>query len=237
MHNGQELAFYSKKVREIDNDLVPSMQVTNIWTDTPYEGIAAEGGVKLKGGKKPEKLLQRIIALNTDPGDLVLDYHLGSGTTAAVAHKMGRRYIGIEQLDYGCNSPLVRLRKVIDGDKSGISKSVGWKGGGSFVYVELAQQGEQLMSELQDAAAKDEINRVLTRATERGLLRPSVLPSQLMSSNSEFEQLSPDDQKQVVAELIDKNRLYVNASDVDDEDLGLSDDDIAFTKSFYEKSE
>lgn len=237
VHNGQELAFYSKKVREIDNELVPSMQVTNIWTDTPYEGIAAEGGVKLKGGKKPEKLLQRIIALNTDPGDLVLDYHLGSGTTAAVAHKMGRRYIGIEQLDYGCNSPLVRLRKVIDGDKSGISKSVGWKGGGSFVYVELAQQGEQLMSELQDAAAKDEINRVLTRATERGLLRPSVLPSQLMSSDSEFEQLSLDDQKQVVAELIDKNRLYVNASDVDDEDLGLSDDDIAFTKSFYEKGE
>lgn len=227
----------SKKAREIDNELVPSMQVTNIWTDTPYEGIAAEGGVKLKRGKKPEKLLQRIIALNTDPGDLVLDYHLGSGTTAAVAHKMGRRYIGIEQLDYGCNSPLVRLRKVIDGDKSGISKSVGWKGGGSFVYVELAQQGEQLMSELQDAAAKDEINRVLTRATERGLLRPSVLPSQLMSSDSEFEQLSLDDQKQVVAELIDKNRLYVNASDVDDEDLGLSDDDIAFTKSFYEKGE
>ncbi|MCT6836992.1 MAG: site-specific DNA-methyltransferase, partial [Bifidobacteriales bacterium] len=89
VHNGQELAFYSKKVREIDNELVPSMQVTNIWSDTPYEGIAAEGGVTLKGGKKPEKLLQRIIALNTDPGDLVLDYHLGSGTTAAVAHKMG----------------------------------------------------------------------------------------------------------------------------------------------------
>lgn len=237
VHNGQELAFYSKKVREIDNELVPSMQVTNIWTDTPYEGIAAEGGVKLKGGKKPEKLLQRIIALNTDPGDLVLDYHLGSGTTAAVAHKMGRRYIGIEQLDYGHNSPLVRLHKVIDGDKSGISKSVAWKGGGSFIYVELAEQGEQLMSELQDAATKDEINSVLTRATERGLLRPSVLPSQLMSSDSEFEQLSLDDQKQVVAELIDKNRLYVNASDVEDAELGLSKPDIAFTKSFYKKGE
>lgn len=237
VHNGQELAFYSKKVREIDNELVPSMQVTNIWSDTPYEGIAAEGGVTLKGGKKPEKLLQRIIALNTDPGDLVLDYHLGSGTTAAVAHKMGRRYIGIEQLDYGTNNPVVRLRKVIDGDKSGVSKSVGWTGGGSFVYVELAEQSEKLMRDLQNAATTDEVQGVLDRATERGLLRPSVLPDQLAASSSDFEQLSLDDQKRVVAELIDKNRLYMNASDAEDAELGLSEADIAFTKSFYQKGE
>lgn len=237
VHNGQELAFYSKKVREIDNELVPSMQVTNIWSDTPYEGIAAEGGVTLKGGKKPEKLLQRIIALNTDPGDLVLDYHLGSGTTAAVAHKMGRRYIGIEQLDYGTNNPVVRLRKVIDGDKSGVSKSVGWTGGGSFVYVELAEQSGKLMRDLQNAATTDEVQGVLDRATERGLLRPSVLPDQLAASSSDFEQLSLDDQKRVVAELIDKNRLYMNASDAEDAELGLSEADIAFTKSFYQKGE
>jgi len=237
VHNGQELAFYSKKVREIDNELVPSMQVTNIWSDTPYEGIAAEGGVTLKGGKKPEKLLQRIIALNTDPGDLVLDYHLGSGTTAAVAHKMGRRYIGIEQLDYGTNNPVVRLRKVIDGDKSGVSKSVGWTGGGSFVYVELAEQSEKLMRDLQNAATTDEVQGVLDRATERGLLRPSVLPDQLAASSSDFERLSLDDQKRVVAELIDKNRLYMNASDAEDAELGLSEADIAFTKSFYQKGE
>ena len=237
VHNGQELAFYSKKVREIDNELVPSMQVTNIWSDTPYEGISAEGGVTLKGGKKPEKLLQRIIALNTDPGDLVLDYHLGSGTTAAVAHKMGRRYIGIEQLDYGTNNPVVRLRKVIDGDKSGVSKSVGWTGGGSFVYVELAEQSEKLMRDLQNAATTDEVQGVLDRATERGLLRPSVLPDQLAASSSDFEQLSLDDQKRVVAELIDKNRLYMNASDAEDAELGLSEADIAFTKSFYQKGE
>ncbi|WPF66698.1 MULTISPECIES: DNA methyltransferase [unclassified Corynebacterium] len=237
MQNGQELAFYSKKVREIDNELMPSMQVTNIWTDTPYEGIASEGGVTLKGGKKPEKLLQRIIALNTEPGDLVLDFHLGSGTTAAVAHKMGRRYIGIEQLDYGKNSPLVRLRRVIDGDKSGVSKSVGWKGGGSFVYIELAELGEQLVRELQDATTTDEIQRVLDRATERGLLRPSVLPDQLLDSASEFEQLSLDAQKRAVAELIDKNRLYINASEAEDAELGLLEADIAFTKSFYGKGE
>lgn len=235
--NGQEMAFYSKKVREIDNKIVPSMQVTNIWSDTPYEGISGEGGVTLKGGKKPEKLIQRIIALNTNPGEIVVDYHLGSGTTAAVAHKMGRQYIGVEQLDYGENSPLVRLQRVIEGEKSGISKGVGWTGGGSFVYVELAQQGESLMNDLQDATTAQEVQQVLDQATERGLLRPSVLPEQLSTSAKDFASLSLDEQKQAVAELIDKNRLYVNASDVEDTDLGLSASDVAFTQSFYGKAE
>ncbi|MCT6836991.1 MAG: hypothetical protein M3036_04990, partial [Bifidobacteriales bacterium] len=125
-------------------------------------------------------------------------------------------YRGIEQLDYGTNNPVVRLRKVIDGDKSGVSKSVGWTGGGSFVYVELAEQSEKLMRDLQNAATTDEVQGVLDRATERGLLRPSVLPDQLAASSSDFEQLSLDDQKRVVAELIDKNRLYMNASDAED---------------------
>lgn len=90
IHKGQELAFYSKKIREVDGKLVPSMQVSNIWTDTPYEGISSEGGVTLKGGKKPEKLIRRIIEMASNPGELIMDYHLGSGTTCAVAHKIGR---------------------------------------------------------------------------------------------------------------------------------------------------
>lgn len=95
VHKGREIAFYSKKLHEVDGELVPSMQVSNIWTDTPYEGIAREGGVTLKGGKKPEKLIRRILEMASNPGDIVLDYHLGSGTTCAVAHKIGRRYIGV----------------------------------------------------------------------------------------------------------------------------------------------
>lgn len=86
---------------------------------------------------KPEKLIQRIIELSTNEGDIVLDYHLGSGTTAAVAHKMNRRYIGIEQMDYIETISVERLKKVIEGEQGGISKTVGWNGGGSFVYAEL----------------------------------------------------------------------------------------------------
>lgn len=186
---------------------------------------------------KPEALIAKLLDLATSPGDLVLDFFLGSGTTAAVAHKMGRRYIGVEQMDYISSVTIPRLQKVIDGEQGGVSKAQGWKGGGSFVYVELAEQGERLMSELRNATTTDEVQRVLDRATERGLLRPSVLPDELATSASEFADLSLDDQKMIVAELIDKNRLYVNASEVEDADFGLSETDVAFTKSFYQKGE
>lgn len=86
---------------------------------------------------KPERLIQRILHIATNPGDLVLDSFLGSGTTAAVAHKMGRRYIGIEMGEHAVTHCAPRLRKVIDGEQGGISKSVGWQGGGGFRFYRL----------------------------------------------------------------------------------------------------
>ena len=86
---------------------------------------------------KPERLIQRILHIATNPGDLVLDSFLGSGTTAAVAHKMGRRYIGIEMGDHAVSHCVPRLNKVIDGEQGGISKSVGWQGGGGFRFYRL----------------------------------------------------------------------------------------------------
>ena len=93
------------------------------------------------------------------------------------------------------------------------------------------------MNDLQNATTAQEVQQILDQATERGLLRPSVLPEQLSTSTEDFAALSLDEQKQAVAELIDKNRLYVNASDVEDTDLGLSANDVAFTQSFYGKAE
>lgn len=231
------MMFLSDAVVERDGSYQYRDRVGTLWADMQYNNLTKEGSVSFPNGKKPETLVERVMLLATQPNDIVLDFFLGSGTTAAVAHKMGRRYIGIEQMDYVSSVTIPRLQKVIAGEQGGISKAQDWKGGGSFVYVELAEQGEKLIHNLQDAATTDEVQGVLERATERGLLRPSVLPDELATSVSEFEHLSLDAQKQVVAELIDKNRLYVNASDVDDEDLGLSDNDIAFTKSFYEKGE
>ncbi len=122
------------------NKIFKTEHLSNFLDNEWWTGIAKEGGVKLNNGKKPEELLRILIALVTKEGDLVMDFFAGTGTTCAVAHKMNRQYIGIEILDYGENGPVARLKNVINGDKTGISKKVGWKGGGSFVYCELLKR-------------------------------------------------------------------------------------------------
>ena len=101
--------------------------------------LTKEGDVRFPNGKKPEALIQKILLLSTNETDLVLDSFLGSGTTAAVAHKMGRRYIGIEMGDHAATHCAHRLRKVIDGEQGGISKAVNWQGGGGFRYFKLGE--------------------------------------------------------------------------------------------------
>ena len=137
--DGQQLIFYSKNVSEIDGELSASSPLTNIWKDIAWEGIASEGSVKFNQGKKPEKLIKRCLELATNEGDLVLDSFGGSGTTGAVAHKMGRRWIMVELGEHCYTHIAPRLQKVIDGDdQGGISKSVNWQGGGGFRYYSLA---------------------------------------------------------------------------------------------------
>nr|WP_302596030.1 site-specific DNA-methyltransferase [uncultured Cellulosilyticum sp.] len=96
-----------------------------------------EGGVEFRSGKKPEALLEMILKYFSNEGDIVLDSFLGSGTTAAVAHKMRRKWIGIEMGEQCYSHCQVRLSRVIDGDMSGISESVNWQGGGGFNFFEL----------------------------------------------------------------------------------------------------
>ena len=100
--------------------------------------MGLEGGVSFANSKKPEKLISRILSLSTQKGDWVLDSFLGSGTTAAVAHKMQRNWIGIEMGEHAYTHCKVRLDKVVDGEEGGISKVVGWKGGGGYKFYELA---------------------------------------------------------------------------------------------------
>lgn len=157
--NGRQVYFYENKIKIIDGITTPTKPLTNLWTDIPYNGIAKEGGVKFKNGKKPEKLIRRIIEMSTNPGDLVLDSFLGSGTTAAVAHKMGRRWIGIEMGDHVYTHCIPRLQKVIKGeDAGGVTKSTGWLCGGGFKFYELASSliikdkyGQQIISDKYNA--------------------------------------------------------------------------------------
>lgn len=139
VYGGRQISFYDKNVNEVDGLLTATKLLTNIWTDIAWEGIAKEGGVKFKKGKKPEKLLERVLLLTTNKDDFVLDSFLGSGTTAAAAHKMGRKWIGVEIGEHAITHCQPRLKRVVDGlDSSGISKSQNWKGGGGFKFYNLA---------------------------------------------------------------------------------------------------
>ena len=137
----RELFAWLKDTSElVDGQIVKSTKVTTFWShaDIPKADIANEGGIKFPRSKKPEQLLKRIIAMSSSPGDIVLDSFLGSATTAAVAHKMKRRWIGIELGDHCKTHCLPRLKNVINGDDSGgVTKSVNWQGGGGFRYFEL----------------------------------------------------------------------------------------------------
>lgn len=140
-YHGDRILFLSGKTQEIDeiNGLVEPL--TNFWSDISWQGIANEGGVVLKKGKKPERLIKRLIELcDLREGDFLLDIFAGSGTTGAVAHKMGRKWIMVEiRKDMIKEKALTRMKNVINGDSTGISKEVGWKGGGGFKYYKLGE--------------------------------------------------------------------------------------------------
>ena len=124
-----------------DGRITKSQKMTTLWKhgEIPKADIANEGGVYFPRSKKPEQLLKRIIEMSTKEGDYVLDSFLGSGTTAATAHKMGRKWIGIEMGEHAYSHCQKRLCNVIDGEQTGISKSVNWHGGGGFKFYELAE--------------------------------------------------------------------------------------------------
>lgn len=110
------------------------------YEDATEESRCLFGGTKAFDYPKPEKLIWMLINAITEPDDLVLDSFLGSGTTAAVAHKMGRRYIGIEMGNHAITHCVPRLKAVVDGEKGGISKVVNWSGGGGFRFYKLGNE-------------------------------------------------------------------------------------------------
>lgn len=209
-------------------------KITTLWEDIQYNNLAKEGEVDFTNGKKPELILQRIIELSTNEDDIVLDYFAGSGTTAAVAHKMDRQYIGIEQMDYINDLTLTRLNKVLNGDSSGVSKIVNWQGGGSFVYCELLENSKELIDEIQNAtdATITDIKEKIYR-DER--IVPYITRDELEAIDVEFEKLTLEEKKMALCALVDKNKLYVNLSDIDDKAYNISDKDRKFTESFYKR--
>ncbi|OBU24832.1 DNA methyltransferase [Photobacterium kishitanii] len=232
--NFRLLAWLSDVCEEIDGVLYKKEKQGTYWDFAKEtKNLSKEGGVDLPAGKKPERLIARIIEMSTENNDTVLDYHLGSGTTAAVSHKLGRRYVGVEQLDYEDNSPVVRLKNVINKDNTAFSKDINWQGGGSFVYCELAELASKYSDRVEQAQSSEELITIWDELKESANLSYKVDPKQFDKNILLFNELSLENQKRFLIEAIDKNQLYVNYSDIDDDSNGISEQDKKFNQMFY----
>ncbi len=218
------------------NKMYKLIKYGTFWDGFNYNNLNKEGGVYFPSGKKPEELLERIIYMASDEGEIVLDYHAGSGTTCAVAHKMGRQWIGVEQLDYSKNNPEERMRSVISGDKSGISKVVNWEGGGDFIYVQLAKWNEEAKEKILKAKSLSELEKLFDELYERYFLNYNVRTKEFKEKTikeEEFKNLSLEKQKKFFVEMLDMNQMYVNFSERADKKYNLSKEDIAMSEEFY----
>lgn len=232
--NGEAILFAKDRLIEIDGKKTFSQPITDIWDDVLPNDLHNEGGVKFKKGKKPEKLLGRLMELCTNEGDLVLDFFAGSGTTGGAAMKMGRQFILVDQMDYTETVTRQRLINTINGDSHGISTTYGWKGGkGSFVYCELAMLNQKFVQQIEVSQTTAERRSILKAILETGFVSETVDLQVVRDNLDDFEALQDEEQKDLLMALLDKNMLYVNLSDMADEEYAISDTDKAFNRSFY----
>ena len=240
--NNGSISLYKKQRPKLDD--LPTKKPKTIFYKPEYSsGNGTEQMKNLFGEKafknpKPEELIQDFIAITTNESDIVLDYHLGSGTTAAVAHKMNRQYIGIEQMDYIETLAVERLKKVIEGEQGGISKAVNWQGGGEFVYAELAPFNETAKQQILACENSNDIKTLFNELCERYFLKYNVSVNEFSQiiEEPEFQTLPLDEQKQMMLEMLDLNQMYVSLSEMDDEQFAgcLNDDDKALSRAFYQ---
>ena len=211
----------------------------DLWKDfqLAMQNVDDEGGenIILKNGKKPEQLLYDILYSLTKKGDIVLDAYFGTGTTGSVAMKMGRRFIGIEQLDEHFELAKTRLTNVINGDKTGVSDQVGWEGGGSFVYVELAKLNKKYEDKLDKLKYGDEkgLKKIFDEIFSNAYLNCYINANSIKEQEDSYNKLSFDDKKQLLKDILDKNQLYINYMDMDDKEFNVTSDDKKWTNSFY----
>lgn len=204
-------------------------------------------GEKIFDYPKNELILKKIVEYATDEGDLVLDFFAGSGTTGAVAHKMNRRYILCEQMDYIHSVTIERLKKVIgktvtegklmetivEYDKGGISDDVVWKGGGDFLYFELKECNEKFIIRIKNTKSSEELIQIWDEMKEQAFLSYRLDPKLFDENVDQFLELIIDEQKKLLVECLEYNNLYVNYSEIEDEMYDISDEDKTLNKSFY----
>ncbi len=220
--------------------------IEDVWNGSEYDDLNSIAITSFSGetvskmltsqevkGQKSEKLIARILEHHTKPGDLVLDFFGGSGTTAAVAHKMGRRYILCEQLEEHIQIIHDRLHKVMEGEQSGISSRYGWQGGDSFVSCSLKEHGAAWLDQIEQAKTDGELISLFEDLSRSGLLAQTITPADLNPASPDFSALSTEEKRRLLLTLVNKNQLYVNLCDMEDEEFSLTPEEKSFTNLFY----
>ncbi|WP_120869192.1 site-specific DNA-methyltransferase [Helicobacter pylori] len=204
---------------------------TNIKATSEIKVLFANSNTDLFSTPKPEALISRILEISTQENDLVLDFFAGSGTTCAVAHKMKRRYIGIEQMDYIETITKERLKKVIEGEQGGISKKCNFKGGGSFVYAELKEVNLGIKRQITNAKSSSECLKIFNALNERILKRADNKMDEIDSE--EFQKLDLNEQKRKCCDLLDSNEDYLNLGDIDEDAWEIDEITKKYNEIFY----
>ncbi|EOV4087086.1 site-specific DNA-methyltransferase [Campylobacter upsaliensis] len=181
---------------------------------------------------KPEALIKRIIEISTNENDLVMDFFAGSGTTLAVAHKMKRQFIGIEQMDYIESITKERLKKVVAGEQGGISKALNWQGGGSFIYAELMPLNAVYKKEIIESSSEKELENIYKDLESKAFLDYRIDLDSILK-DKEFKDLDLQEKKEVLLNILDSNMDYVLYGDIEDKDYAISSEVIELNKIFY----
>lgn len=185
---------------------------------------------------KPENLIKTIIDVTTKEKDIVLDFFSGSGTTAAVAHKLNRQYIACEQIDHQMELNVNRLKQVIEGDDVGISDDVDWQGGGSFIYLELKKYNQVFIDEIETGTKTEELLSIWEKMKQKAFFRFNVDMQKFDEETDEFKALTLGQQKECLLKMLDLNQLYVNLSDMEDQAAKVTEEEKNTTKNFYQEA-
>lgn len=263
IRNHDTILFYSKNHKNIEfiKNYIPSSEfkkiadtkaerypIEDVWNGNEYDDLNSIAIVSFSGetvskmlnqedevkGQKSEKLIERIIKAHTHEGDIVLDFFGGTGTTAAVAHKLKRQYLIIEQLNKHIDICIRRISKVIDGEQSGISKRNGWKGGNSFIYLELKKYNQTFIDRIDEAEDSKTLMVIWEQMKGKSFLNYNVDIKKQEEHIEDFKALSLKEQKQHLCELLDKNQLYINLSSLNDKDLECTNEEKQVTQDFYQ---
>lgn len=216
---------------------VTRKQFANFYNfEKEYNNVSKQGGVEFRNGKKPEELIKFLVQIFSEKDDIVLDYHLGSGSTVAVSHKLGRQYIGLEQMQNQIDLSISRMENVIKGDATGISKEndVNWQGGGSFIYLELKKYNQTFIEKIEGAKDEKTLLQIWEEMKAKSFLNYNVDIQKQEQHIEDFKTLSLQEQKQHLCELLDKNQLYVNLSSLKDENFACTPEEQKVTQAFYQ---